>query len=124
MDMNPGVIGIGYLSVVDDSEIDEYVAEARRDVPSLALLSFDGLGGVAPTPNPRPRYYPLRYVHGGPFLDIVIAETPIQSQIDALGFDPGTEPPWFPASRLLSSTSCRRTRTAFWQPSPTSCAHR
>ncbi len=105
MDMNPGVIGIGYLPIVDDSEIDSFLEEARRDVPGMELLRFDGSGGIAPDYSPRPTYYPLRYVHGGPFLDIVIAETPIDSQIDALGFDLGSEPLWFPAfEQALQST--------------------
>jgi len=97
MDMNPGVIGIGYLEIVDHSDIDEFLVRARADVPGVELLSFDGRGGIAPNYTPRPTYYPLRYVYGGPFLDLVIAETPIESQIDALGFDLGTEPLWFPA---------------------------
>ena len=96
MNMNPGVIGIGYLRAVDPEDIDEFLAEATADVPGLELLSFDGFGGIGPDYSPRPKYYPLRYVYGGPFLDIVIAETPIDSQIDALGFDLATEPLWFP----------------------------
>ncbi|MFW2382136.1 MAG: ATP-binding protein [Acidimicrobiales bacterium] len=97
MDMNPGVIGIGYVSIVEDTEIADWLAEAREDVPTLQLLSFDGLGGIAPDNTSRPVYYPLRYVYGGPFLDVVIAETPIESQLDALGFDLATEPLWLPA---------------------------
>jgi signal transduction histidine kinase len=97
MDMNPGVIGIGYVSIVEDDAIGAFLAEAREDVPDLQLLSFDGLGGIAPNAAPRPIYYPLRYVYGGPFLDVVIAETPIESQIEALGFDLATEPEWLPA---------------------------
>lgn len=97
LDLNPAVIGIGYLGIVADSEIDGFLAAARADVPDYELLSFDGLGGIAPDDSARPIYYPLRYVYGGPFLDIVIAETPIESQLDALGFDVATEPLWRPA---------------------------
>ncbi|MCP4308300.1 MAG: hypothetical protein GY788_26160 [bacterium] len=97
MDMNPGVIGIGYISIVDGTEIAGFLAEARQDVPTLQLLRFDGLGGMAPDNTSRPIYYPLRYVYGGPFLDVVIAETHIESELDALGFDLATEPLWFPA---------------------------
>ncbi len=97
LEMNPGVIGIGYVAVVAGPEITDFLAEARRDVPQLDLLSFDGLGGIGPNNEPRQTYYPLRFVHGGPFLDIVIAETPIASQVDALGFDVATEPLWSPA---------------------------
>ena len=104
MDMNPGVIGIGYLNIVDDDDLDAFLAEAREDVPTLELLSFDGLGGIAPNYEPRETYYPLRYVYGGPFLDLVIAETPITSQVDALGFDLGTEPLWFPAFEKAIAT--------------------
>ncbi|MCP3993824.1 MAG: hypothetical protein GY722_01995 [bacterium] len=104
MDMNPGVVGIGYLNVVDDSDIDAFLAAAREDVPTLELISFDGLGGTAPNYEPRGTYYPLRYVHGGPFLDLVIAETPITSQLDALGFDLATEPLWFPAFEKALAT--------------------
>ena len=105
LEMNPGVIGIGYLEIVDQSELEDFLARAREDVPEIELLSFDGLGGIAPNYEPRPTYYPLRYVYGGPFLDLVIAETPIDSQVDALGFDLGTEPLWFPAfEKALQST--------------------
>lgn len=106
MDMNPGVIGIGYLSIVEGDAIAAFLAEAREDIPDLQLLSFDGLGGIAPNTIPRPIYYPLRYVYGGPFLDVVIAETPIESQRDALGFDLATEPLWLPAfeSALAQTT--------------------
>ncbi len=111
MDMNAGVIGIGYVAVVDDAEIDAFLASARRDVPSIELLGFDGLGGIGPNDDPRPAYYPLRFVHGGPFLDVVIAQTPIDSQIDALGFDLGTEPLWFPAfEKVLRSPDSDQVR--------------
>lgn len=103
LDLNPAVIGIGYVGVVADSEIDDFLTAARADVPDYELLSFDGLGGIAPDDLKRPIYYPLRYVYGGPFLDLVIVETPIESQIDALGFDVATEPLWRPAfERALS----------------------
>jgi signal transduction histidine kinase len=97
MDLDPGVIGVGYLQIVDNDAIDEYLDEIRRDVPEYQLLAFDGVGGIGPNASERSIYYPLRYVYGGPFLDIVIAETPIQSQRDALGFDVRTEPLWNPA---------------------------
>jgi signal transduction histidine kinase len=97
MDMNPGVIGIGYVAVVDPTALEGFLAEARRDVPSFELLAFDGKGGVTPNYSPRPAYYPLRFVHGGPFMDVVVSQTPIDSQIDALGFDVATEPLWIDA---------------------------
>lgn len=104
MDVNPGVIGIGYLAVVSNAELDDFLATARQEVPTLELLSFDGFGGIAPNYSPRDVYYPLRYVYGGPFLDVVIAQTPITSQIDALGFDLGTEPLWFPEFQKVLET--------------------
>lgn len=97
MVLDPGVIGVGYVRVVSLTDIDEYLAATRLDVPEYRLLSFDGFGGIGPDEGERPLYYPLRYVYGGPFLDVVIAETPIESQRDALGFDVRTEPLWNPA---------------------------
>lgn len=97
LDLNPGVIGVGYLTIVSNDAIESFVEEAVADVPGFTLQRFDGLGGIAPDDTPRPVYHPLRFVHGGPFLDIVIAETPIDSQIDALGFDLASEPVWNPA---------------------------
>lgn len=97
LDLNPGVIGVGYLALVAGDEIDSFMREATADVPGFTLLRFDGLGGVTPDDTPRATYHPLRFVHGGPFLDIVISETPIESQIDALGFDLASEPQWNPA---------------------------
>ena len=95
--LDPGVIGVGYVRIVALADIDEYLVTTRLDVPEYRLLSFDGLGGIAPDEGERPVYYPLRYVYGGPFLDVVIAETPIESQREALGFDLRTEPLWNPA---------------------------
>ena len=97
LDLNPGVIGVGYLAIVSNDAIESFVEEAVADVPGFTLQRFDGLGGIAPDDTARPVYHPLRFVHGGPFLDIVIAETPIDSQIDALGFDLASEPVWNPA---------------------------
>lgn len=97
LDINPAVIGMGYIQILDHADIDGFLEEARTDVPGFELLSFDGLGGIGPDDSERPIYYPLRYVFGGPFLDLVIAETPIESQTDALGFDLATEPLWSPA---------------------------
>lgn len=95
--VNPGVIGIGYLQVVEQAAVEEFQAEAQADVPGFKIQSFDGNGGIAPDYTPRPFFYPIRYVEGGPFLDIVIARTPIETQEDALGFDVATEPLWLPA---------------------------
>lgn len=97
MEMNPGVVGIGLVAAVEPAELAAFLAEARVDVPSFELLSFDGQGGVAPDYSPRPVYYPLRFAHGGPFMDAVISQTPIDSMIDALGFDVATEPLWVEA---------------------------
>jgi signal transduction histidine kinase len=94
LDMNPGVVGIGYVAVVDSSSLDSFLVDTRQDVPSFELLIFDGYGGVEPDYSPRPFYYPLRFIHGGPFMDRIVSETPIDSQIGALGFDVATEPLW------------------------------
>lgn len=97
INVNPAVVGIGYVQVVAGEDLEEHLAEARDDVPGYQLLAFDGTGGIGPALESRDVYYPLRFVHGGPFLDVVITETPIQSQVDALGFDVATEPLWNPA---------------------------
>ncbi len=95
MDMNPGVIGIGYVAVVDGPDLKAFLDESRRDVPSFDLLTFDGKGGVTADYLPRPTYYPLRFIHGGPLMDVIVSKTSIDSQIEALGFDVATELDWF-----------------------------
>jgi len=97
MDVNPGVVGIGYVAAVDAADLGTFLAETRGDVSSFELLTFDGKGGLTTDYSPRPSYYPLRFVHGGPFMDIVVSQTPIDSQLDALGFDVATEPLWIEA---------------------------
>ena len=94
LDMNPKVIGIGYVAIVDAADLDTYLAETRQDVPSFEILTFDGKGGVIPDYSPRPTFYPLRFIHGGPVIDVIVSESPIDSQIGALGFDVATEPDW------------------------------
>lgn len=96
IDINPAVIGMGYVQIVPARDLDEYLAEARKDIPGYQLLSFDGNGSVGPTQTTRDTYYPLRYVYGGPFLDLVVDETPIHTEAESLGFDVATEPDWSP----------------------------
>jgi signal transduction histidine kinase len=97
LDLEAGIIGIAYVQIVEHSDLDQYLADIRADSPDYGLLSFDGEGGIGPITLSPAVHYPLRYLSSGPFIDLVVSETPIDNSTEALGFDIATEPLWAPA---------------------------
>jgi CHASE1-domain containing sensor protein len=53
LDLDAGIIGIAYVQIVEHSDLDQYLADIRVDIPNYGLLSFDGEGGIGRPPHHR-----------------------------------------------------------------------
>lgn len=63
----PGVLGLGYVPVVFDAQLDEWLARAKTEIPDLKLFELDDEGNPVPLRDREVRF-PLLYFEpsGGP----------------------------------------------------------
>ena len=100
LDKNIGLIGVAYLPIVPAADVDEFVEQARAELPTFAITSLEANGAIVPLEQEREVYYPVRYFAPGRFLfdELPAEDSPLEIGV---GVDAGSNPVW--ASSLFHS---------------------
>ena len=91
-------IGIAYLTVVEQPDVEQFLAERRAVEGTFEITRLDDAGEVIPrdTTDPDDTYYPVTYFSAGSVLQLALREsdTPDDAEVIAKGLDGGSTPAW------------------------------
>ena len=98
IDGSVGQIGVAYLTVVQQAEVEEFLAERRAVEGTYRITRLDDSGELIPLDlrQPTATYYPVTYFAPGSVLELALqsSDTPDDATVLAKGVDAGSTPAW------------------------------
>jgi signal transduction histidine kinase len=85
IELIPGLIGIGYVPVVGDAQLDQWLATARQEIPDLSLYEYDA-DGTPVAVGPHDLHFPVLYLWPDPGVAVgldLAGNVPLQEELTA-----------------------------------------